>query len=41
VSLTMLTTTYQSPHSHIFHHIACPHHLFSKIWYNRGGHKSA
>jgi hypothetical protein len=41
VSLTMLTTNHQSSHSHIFYCLACPHHLFLKIWYNRGGPKSA
>jgi hypothetical protein len=41
VSLAMLTTCPHSPHSYIFYCLACPHHLFLKIWYNRGGPKSA
>jgi hypothetical protein len=36
-SLTMLTTYHQSPHSYIYYCLACPHHLFLKIWYNSGG----
>jgi hypothetical protein len=39
-SLTMLTTYHHSQHSYIFYRLACcPHHLFSTIWYNRGGLK--
>jgi hypothetical protein len=41
VSLTMLTTYHHSPHSNIFYGLACPHHLFLKIWFNWGGPKSA
>jgi hypothetical protein len=40
VSLTILTIYHQSPHSCIYYCLACPHHLFLKIWYNRGGQKA-
>jgi hypothetical protein len=41
LSLTMLTTNHQSPHIYILYHTTCPHHLFLKIWFNRGGPKIA
>jgi hypothetical protein len=37
----MLTTYHQSQHSYIYYCLACPHHIFLKIWCNRGGPKSA
>jgi hypothetical protein len=36
----MLTTYHQSPHSYIFYCLACPHHLFLKIWLPEGGQKA-